>query len=281
MSIQSTRYIHRRPVLQGARSLLALAALAASCAAQASVGTPAVTTAYGAIEQTPYGATGLIYELKPFAFIDGLGLPANALDVVVRNPSLSFATTYSGFGTGLATVEYRISNVGKSTTFSDVRFMVFANPDGGDAPYLDQVALVTGAASTTNPSVLEARAITDTQLVTDSLLGRFGSQRSLTKGVDADCLAAAGCDTEMALQWNAALKPGESLVVRVGLSDDGRALSTSYLQALSRTDAATQLTFSGTGQVVAVPEAQSWLLSAMGLALTGLVQWRRRYRHGA
>lgn len=259
--------------------LMALSLLAASSVAQASVDTPLITTSYGALQEVPYGPTGagLLYELKPFAFIDGLGLPSDALSVVERNPNLQYAApTYSGFGTGLATVEYRITNVSTSFVFNDLRFMVFANPDGGAEPYLDQVEAVQGAGAL-DPTVWEARAITDTQALSDTVLGRFNTQRSLSKGVDAACLTAAGCDTEMALQWNAAaLKPGEAFVVRVGLSDDGRALSSTYLKALSRTDAATQFTFSGTGQVVAVPEAQAWVMGALGLAMVGALRLRQQ-----
>lgn len=272
------------PVAVSCRSLCMAAACAAAMgSAQAVVSEPQVTTDYGEIQQVAYGPTniGLVYELKPYAFIEGLGLPDHALSVVERNPNLQFAKpVYSGFGTGLATVEYRITNVSTKFTFNDLRFMVFANPDGSlNVPYLDQAVLVEGAAAATNPTTWEARAITDTQLPSETVLSRFLSQRTLTKGVDAACLTAAGCDVEMALQWNAAaLKPDESFVIKVGLSDDGRALSSVYLQALSRSDAATQLTFSGTGQVVAVPEAEVWALWAAGLAVVGAGMARRRQR---
>lgn len=269
----------RPPLRQLLRPVVAAALALGAAQAQAVVGPPTTTDglSYGGMRETPYGTTGQIFELFPRAFIEGLGQPDDASDVVALTPDLVFADpVFSGFGTGLLTIEYRITNVG-ATAFNDIRFVVWANPDGGADPYLDQVSVFDGPASDLNADLYEVQPLASNPF--DAILARFGTNKSLTTGLAADCSSPNGCDAEMALQWNAALNPNESFIVRVGLSDNGQTLSSRYIQANSVTSASTQLIFSGTGEVVAVPEASTWALLGAGLAGVA-VATRRTRRQG-
>jgi PEP-CTERM motif len=244
----------------------------ASFGAHASVTAPlSPVTIDGEFGRAAFGPSlGEIFQFSPYLFIDGLGNPALPTNVTVLNPFLSYSTpTWSGLGTSLATLEFSINNISPDFTFNDLRFVAFANPDGGADPYLDQVVAVNGAAAIGEPVRMEARAITAGQSIFDFLNNKFLASKNLTPGIDATCASVTGCDAEVALQWNASqLKPGESFVIKVGFSDNGQTLSNSYLQLLSRSDAATQLTLSGTGVVTSVPEPSTWLLLLAGLGVT-------------
>ncbi len=259
------------------RALGAAALGLTALSAQAVVGSPTAVSFYGSLDDASYGTTGNLFELVPFLFVNGLGKPSLPTEVVVLNPGLTYsAPVLSGFGTGLATVEYRITNVTdpikNPETFSDLRFLAYANPDG-NPDFIDTVKVVPGSGLSTDPAVFEVRDYF-TEDALDTIVARFVKNKAISGGVDAVCLSSAGCDAQFAMQWNAAtLAPGESFVIRIGLSDTGASLSSAYLQALSTTNATTQLTFSGTGQVMAVPEPSTWVLLMAGL---GAVAWCAR-----
>ena len=255
------------------RPLGLAAALAASTAAYANVvQPPALAESFA-----DYGGIGNIYQLVPQLYVQDLGDPGLPGSVVALNPALQFQEVVAGVGSNLMTIDYRVRNTSPVESFSDLRFMVFLNPDGDPANYLDVLSQNWGAPVGGDPVLREGRAFSSV----DSILSRFQLNKNLTEGaaaLDADCVAATGCDATVGLQWNAAqLGPGETFRVVFGMSDDGQFLSPRWIAAnsvLSPGD--TVLTMSGVSSIIPVPEpASGWMLAA-GAAVLGAVLRRRR-----
>lgn len=273
-----TSYSKSRASMLRTSAALAAAALT-SVAAHATMGTIAPTAA-GGFEGLTYGPVdgGNVFQFSPVLFIEGLGGAKAPTEVVALNPALSFDYDVNGEGTDLLTIDYKITNKG-ATAFTNLRFWAFANPDGDQTDYLDTLGEHWGAATATGPVARESQAFTDNPL--DNILSRANVNLGLTDGPPAAaCTVAAGCDAVFALQWNAAsLGAGESFIVRVGLSDAGRTLSTRFLTASSVADPLTHLIFSGTGSITpAVPEPSQVALLLAGLCAVGVVASRRRVR---
>lgn len=255
---------------------LAAASLLATTGAHAAVSAPPAVNSDGSMDNAAYGLAGNLFRLEPLLFVQGLGSADNAQVVAGRNAGLQFsAPLVSGAGTNLMTIEYALRNISASESFSQLRFVAFANPDSS-ATFLDTVTESWPAALAGDPVRREARAFIDP--ISGINVG-FGNVGNLTEGplpLDAACTAPAGCDATIGLQWNATtLAPGEVLRVRVGLSDNGQSLSGRFL-TIASTDDATVLTFSGQSAVVAVPEpGAGWLLAA-GLGGLGFMLRRRQ-----
>lgn len=258
--------------------------LALACAIACTLGLPAARAAVGpgsgpdlegGFSDIGYGLAGNVFQLTPRLFINGLGAPGGPASVTTLNDALDFDVSMAGTGTGLMTVDYRITNSSSTESFAQLRFMVFANPDGEQLNYLDRVSETWGAAVAGDPVRREVHAATTDPF--DSVLGRFAVNANLTDGApDAACLAPAGCDAVMGLQWNAAtLGPQESLLVRLALSDDGRTLSGRSLSFAGVGAAGTTLTVSGFSQVSAVPEPATWAMALAGLAVVARLAGRR------
>lgn len=255
------------------RRLAAAAALvAAGAGAQATIGQPPALDGSFA----DYGGIGNLFQLTPQLFVQGLGSPGAPEGVVALNPALQYQATVSGVGTTLMRIDYRVRNVSVSDSFFDLRFMVFANPDGDPNGFLDVLGETWGAAAAGDPVLREGRAFSNV----DTILSRFQLNQNLAEGVsalDAACVAAAGCDATVGLQWNAAqLGPGETFRVVLGLSDDGQHLSSRWIDASSVVSPGdTVLTLSGVSSIVPVPEpASNWMLAA-GLVVLGATARRR------
>jgi len=263
-------HFHRRAV---AGALLA-SALLAGTAAHAVVGAPASSDTSGIMGDIAYGATGNVFELIPRLFVQGVGGARLPTAITTENPLLEYGFSVSGAGTNLLTIDFSVRNTSPGESFSDLRFMLFANPDGG-ADFMDVVTEKWSGAAAGDPVRREAR-MPD---ALNGILSRIAITNNLTEtpsAMDTDCTGGAGCDANVALQWNAALlEPGKTMLVRVGLSDDGQALSSRFLTISSASNAGTALTFSGQVQVVPEPGTTALMLAGL-LGVGALVQRRRQ-----
>lgn len=270
----------RVSVSTGLRATALAALLLAAAAADATLVQPPIMDGTFA----DYGAIGNIFELKPQLSVQGLGSPADPGSVVALNPALQYQVTSTGIGTTLMTINFEVRNVSPTDSFFDLRFMVYVNPDGAPsgAPleFLDVLTETWGAAAAGDPVRREGRVFVSPA---DTIVSRFQLNRNLDEGPpahDPGCLAPAGCDATVGLQWNAAqLGPGEIFRVKFGLSDDGQHLSSRWIDASSvASPADTALRISGLSAIIAVPEpGAAWMLAG-GLVLLGAVM-RRRPQH--
>ena len=244
--------------------------------AHAVVVAPAAFEFGGGMNHISYGNGGDIYQLDSMLFVFGLGKSANPQSVANSNAALQYSFLVSGQNTGLMTIEYSLRNVSTTESFSQLRFLVYANPDG--APDLADVLSETWGAAAKGDAVLrEGRAFIDP--VSGINVG-FGQNNTLTEGLqalDAGCIVAPGCDATVGLQWNAAtLAPGETFRVRLGLSDNGQSLSGRFLNIGAVSDPGTVLTFSGQSAIVPVPEPGAAGMLVAGLVSLGWLARRRR-----
>lgn len=254
----------------------ALAALAhGSALAAVSIGAP--PNVAGDYTHIAYGNGGDIFELQPYLFVNGLGGADAAATVAARNTNLAFAFSSAHIGADLLQLSYTLTNLSDSQSFDQIRFMVFANPDGDPNDYADVISESWGAAAAGEPVRRETMALP----TLDSIIGNFRLNNNLTSGAPgAACTGSGGCDATFALQWDTpVLGPGEVLTIQVGLSDDGKGLSSRWLRATAVNSPGTELTFSGLAVVSAVPEPSSWGLFACGLiGLNALMRRRAAHR---
>jgi hypothetical protein len=267
--------------LRAAAALAAASALAAAAlfapSAQATIGSPDSASSAGDLTNLSYGSTGNVFDFHPFLYVQGLSSADSPPSVTALNPALSFGYSISGLGTDLATVTYTVHNGSASSSFDKLRFWVVVNPDGDQNSFIDRVTQNWGAATLTGPVAREAQAFDFDPF--NSITSRAIANSGLTDSApSAACVAAAGCDAVMAMQWNADhLLAGQNFTIRVGLSDDGRTLSSRNLTAHSVDNLATALTFSGFSTVAAIPEPSSWALFVAGIAgISSLASRRRR-----
>lgn len=268
-----TRFPHRPAALH---RLALIVALMAGSAAQAVVAPPQSVQTDGSMADIAYGNGGNIFQLDPLLFVQGLGSAGNPQAVTGLNPLLQYAFSISGADTGLMTVDYRVRNTSATESFSQLRFMVFANPDGDGVDFLDVLSDTWGPAAAGDPVLREGRAFN----AVASIKTGIALNNNLSEGgspLDAACSAAPGCDATIGLQWNAPLLgPGETFRVQLGLSDNGQRLSTRWIDATAVNSPDTMLTLSGMSSVVAVPEPGSYALMLAGLLGLGLLMRRHR-----
>lgn len=262
--------MNNSPLTIALRSAVLAVTVAAACAASAATGPASATGGSGGLDNIAYGAGGNVFQLQPMLFVQGLGSANDPLSVVTLNPNLDFSFAVAGEGTSLMTVDYRITNKSATDSFNQLRFMVFANPDGDSVNFSDNVSEAWGAQQLGDPDRREGREFLDPST---TLLSSFQVNGNLTEGFDA-CLSAAGCDATIGLQWNAPLLgPHETFLLRIGLADDGQHLSTRFLDITAVNTADTRLTISGVASIVPVPMPVVLLGSAL-VGLGGLVRRR-------
>jgi hypothetical protein len=259
---------------------LALAIALCNNTAHASVSAPGTTLANGEMADIAYGSTGNVFQLTPVLFAPGLGNANLPSEVTKLTSSLTytFAVDVSTINTSMLVVNYQIRNVSVAESFNNLRLAVIANPDGDQVDYLDQFSEAWASAAAGGPVAREARVFEfDPSL---SMLSKSLETGSLLDGAPSSaCASASGCDGVFGLQWNvAALNPGEVLTLSLGLSDNGGALSTRFLTALSVNNPLTSLTLSGLITVSPVPEPSTGGLLIGGLAALSALMHRRSSR---
>jgi hypothetical protein len=254
--------------------------LALACAswgqAHAVVSVNQFPNSFGDFSNIAYGNGGNLFELQPYLFVNGLGGASDAKSVVGLNRALSFSFSYGNVDPNMVTVQYRISNTSVDQSFDNLRFMVYANPDGDDMLYEDRVVESWGAAA---PGEAARRQVVGSSGdIFASVVNTFKANNNLTDGGPSGaCAAPSGCDATLGLQWNAPLlKPGETWQITVGLGDGfiGNALSNRWLSAVALNSPNTVLTLSGLASVTAVPEPGAWSMMVAGLL--GLTSVARR-----
>jgi hypothetical protein len=264
------------------RGLLLAAVCASYGQAQAVLTVTQAPNAFGDFSDITYGNGGNLFELQPYLFVNGLGGASDAKSVVGLNSALDFSFSWGQSNANTVVVQYRISNLSETQSFDNLRFMVFANPDGDSQDYADRVTESWGAATPGGPTRRQVFALPGA--VFDNVVSTFKANNNLADGAPSGaCAAATGCDATLGLQWNAAqLKPGESWLVQVGLSDAGSrdVLSARWLMASAVNSPNTSLTLSGLATVSAVPEPGALPLLLAGLLAVGtVVRQRSRSTH--
>lgn len=259
------------------RALTAAALACAALSAQANVTLPGGDVFLtGEFENINYGTEGVTSGSATLG-ISELGGTLPPGQQVLGVPELSYSYSVSGLGTGLATIEYVITNsLSSAKTWTNLSFNFFAQVDGNATTFIDAISETWGAKQAGDP---DKRQSQNWDLSSENSLSNVWSKTGgapAGEGTAVSPACATGCDAELALQWNlAALNPGESFIVRVGLSDNGQHLSSRYFTTTGA-GLAESLTISGTASVVAVPEPQAWAMLAAGVGLMGAVARRQR-----
>ena len=176
---------------------------------------------------------------------------------------LSFSSFVSGDGTGLLEINYLLQNTSVSTSFN-LGFIARVDPDGAGLFAKDSGVSTFPSNAVGEPVRWEI----------DSSSGNIDANINPGGLLDNTNNCTVSCDLVYALQWDLGLlDPGQTAIVRLGLSDNGQALSSNFLDANSVSDSAT-LRLSGLTSVVPIPAALPLLLSG----LIGLVFLPRRAR---
>jgi len=272
------------------RPLLAMLLAGVVCSAHAVIGSPGTNFGNGDFKDIPYGALsdGNVFSFSALLFPGGTLATQQVAQRVATLPDFAFDASGIGpknIGTSLAEFDFKVTNVG-AVVHNDLRFMVTIGADGNPNNFLESVAETWGAAAPGDPT---RRQTIDWGATGNDLNARLdvvwannnGAPGPDGAGVPASCKAPGTCDSYVGLQWDVAtLKPGESFLVRVGLSDNGQHLSSRFLTLTA--DPAdginNALTFSGLVQIVPVPEPSSLAMLVAGLAVMGGLAWHRRAR---
>jgi hypothetical protein len=252
-------------LISGARAIAAAIVLIPATTAFATIALPPAgdTLLNGAFINLSYGNSGTA-ALSPLLFVGEL---ANTLppDTQVATTNLSYGYNLTGSGTPLFSVTYSITNI-DILPFSDLRFMIVAQPDGGARrpipSELDQ-ASEGGFALPKAPGDADKRELFSRSPAT-FLVNKTASGNGVADG--ANNCAPAGCNLDMALEWDlAVLNPNETWKIKVNLTDDPNVAATRCVRATSVGPADSVLTLTGNAELVPEPSTYAMLVAALGL----------------
>jgi hypothetical protein len=239
--------------------------------AQGAITQPLVDSALnGSFSNIAYGDGSAAAFLTPLLYADGLGTGDAKTQSGVGGLSYSYAV--SSLGPSAVEVDYTFQNMRTALdpfpNVTNLRLMV------------DLVAYGSSALVTTDKASehwLAAVAGDPAKRQVQDFAGGFltatlPSSNTVTDG--ANNCAPAGCETDLALQWEqAVLVPNQVWTVRVKLVDDPKlVLGGRYLQASSVDVPGNAIIF---GNPTLVPEPQAYALILAGL---GLISWLRLRR---
>jgi hypothetical protein len=233
------------------------------------------------------GGLGTVFQLNALLYVDEVSSTAQIVEQLTTFTKLKVDTTAFGpvgLGTGLAEFDYRVTNVDTNPQ-SNLRFMTVFGIDGNPTTLFESVAETWGAKLASDPSRRETLAwdgVPGPSSLNNLWISSNGAASPEGSGVPPACVAASVCDTFVGLQWDVpVLNPGESFLVRVGLSDDGQHLSSRFLTVTADPTGgiSNALTVSGSIEITPVPEPSSLGLLVAGLiavTLIGIARHRRR-----
>ena len=231
------------------------------------------------------GGLGAVFQLNALLYVDEVSSTDQIAQQLTTFTKLKVDTTGFGpvgLGTGLAEFDYRVTNVDTNPQ-SNLRFMTVFGIDGNPTTLLESVAETWGAKLAGDPSRRQTLAwdgIPGPSSLNNLWIGSNGAASPEGSGVPPACLTASVCDTFVGLQWDVpTLNPGESFLVRVGLSDDGQHLSSRFLTITADPSGGfnNALTVSGSIEITPVPEPSSLSMLIAGLTTVSLM-WIARHR---
>lgn len=247
------------------RIALACAALAAAGPSLAAIDLPGGDTeGNGDFNLSPfvYGMGGSAY-LSTLLSVNELSGMAQPADHVLGTDLAYSYTPPSGLGTSVVDLSYSFTNTSSTDNWTDLRFVVYLDPNGNNTSFLDTVSM------SLPPKV--SGEFDKWEIGADAFLAPIKPTIQANRGVmnGNDACSPAACDVDFAFEWDrAALAPGESWIINFRMVDDPALVAGGrYLVAASD-----ETLLAGNPVLVPEPESYAMLLAGLGL----IVWWTRR-----
>ena len=213
-----------------------------------------------------YGATGSAY-LSALLYIKELGGALQPKDRVAGVPTLSYSYSSppAGLGSSAVDITYTITNT--TGSFTDLRFLIYLDPNGNNVSFTDLVNPVWPAKSAGDPDKRQIGADAFNNPLKPAML----ANGTVIDGNNA--CGSSACDADFGFEWDrAALAPGASWVIRFRMVDDPALVAGGrYLTATSSDGSA--VLFAGSPTLV--PEPESYAMLVAGMALLAFLRMRR------